>query len=73
MKLTVNNDICPNTLLCLLTVQLNLNLTHMYQYTHMPAHLPCINLKKLVCTSIVARSFGMEPDHSNFVYSGPVA
>ena len=73
MKLTANKDTCPNTLLCLLTVQLNLKFTHMYQYMCISARLPCINLKILVCTSIVAYSFGMEPDHSNFVYSWPVA
>ena len=42
------------------TVQLNLNFTHMCQYTHVFACLPHVKLKKMVCTSTVACNFGMQ-------------
>ena len=41
------------------TVQLNLNITHVCQYTHVPAGLPHVKLKNLACTCTVAHNFGV--------------
>ena len=41
------------------TVQLNLNFTHLCQYMCVSAHLMCVKLKKIACTCTVAHNFGM--------------